>query len=205
MADGVLFLGSHLGKGLAQLGNEEHRVVPEAPVAHGGVGNGAVAIALRRQLRAVGKNAHHGGVEVGSTGHGATHILQQQAIAGGIIVQAAVAGGIDPRCAVQRVHAQAGIIADGRQAAGLHDGTGLDTGVFGEGPTVFLRLQREPQVGLEHDLHAQLPQNGLHFRQFSLVMGCQYKFHSAASFRLSRRRLRSVSKISVMTISRSAA
>ena len=156
MADGVLFLGGHLGKGLAQRGIEEHRIIAEAPVAQRGIGDGAGALALRRKLRAVGEDADHGGVKVRRTGHRAAHILQQQAAAGGVVFQAAVAGGIDSRGAVQRVHAQAGIVGNGRQAAGLHDGARLDAGIIQKGLAGLLRLQIKPQLGLEHYLHPQL-------------------------------------------------
>ena len=93
---------------------------------------------------------------MGGAGPGAPEILQQQAIPGLVAVHAAVAGGIDARCAVQRVHAQAGVVGDGGQAAGLHHSHGLDGGVLGEGGSVFLRLQVQAHVGLEDHLHPQL-------------------------------------------------
>ena len=93
---------------------------------------------------------------MGRPGHGAAHILQQQAVAGCVVIQPAVPGGVDPRRAVQRVHAQAAVIGDGRQTAGLHDSLGLDAGILGEGCTVLLRLKVQTQIRLEHHLHTQL-------------------------------------------------
>ena len=156
MADGVFLLRRQLGKGLAQLRHEKHRVIAEAVVPLGCIGNGAEAISGGVQPVPIGKAADDGGVEMGGAGPSTPEILQQQAIAGLVTVHAAVSGGIDARCAIQRVHAQAGVVGNGGQAAGLHDGHGLDGGVFGEGDAVFLRLQVQAHVGLEDHLHPQL-------------------------------------------------
>jgi hypothetical protein len=90
---------------------------------------------------------------------------------------AAVAGGVDPRRAVQGVHAQTGVVRDGGEAAGLHDGLGLDAGVVREGLAVLLRLQVQTQLRLEHHLHAQSAQNLLHFPQLVLIVAGKNKFH----------------------------
>ena len=156
MADGVFLLRRQLGKGLAQLRHEKHRVIAEAVVPLGGVGNGAEAVPGGVQPVPIGEAADDGRVEMGGAGPGTPEILQQQAIPGLVAVHAAVAGGIDARCAVQRVHAQAGVVGDGGQAAGLHHSHGLDGGVLGEGGSVFLRLQAQAHVGLEDHLHPQL-------------------------------------------------
>ena len=74
----------------------------------------------------------------------APHILQQQSAAGRVAVQIAVPGGVDARRALQPVHAQSGVVADGGQAAGFHDGFGLQRGVLGKGSARLLHVQRKP-------------------------------------------------------------
>ena len=144
-----------------------------------------MAVALGLQHVPVGEAAHHRRMEVGGTGPGSPEILQQQPIAGHIVIQAAIAGGVHTGGAVEGVHAQAGVVGNGGQSAGLHDGLGLDAGVFREGGAGFLRLQRQPQFGLEYYLHPQLAQNALHLRQLALIMRSQYEFHHSTSPRIS--------------------
>ena len=102
------------------------------------------------------------------------HVFQQE-LPPLLIVQAlaAVPGGVHPRRAVQGVHRQAGIVGNGRQAGGLHDGPGLDPGVFLKGGAGLLRLQVHPHVGLGDDLHPELGQNLPHFLHLFLVVAGQ--------------------------------
>ena len=129
-----------------------------------------MAIALRRQGVPVGEGADDGGVEMGGAVRCTPHIAQQQAAALRVAVQPAVAGGVDARRTLKPVHAQAGVVRDGGQAAGLHDGLCLQPGVLGKGGACLLHVDIHAHVGGHDHLHAQLAQNGLHLRQLALVM-----------------------------------
>ena len=59
---------------------------------------------------------------------------------------AAVAGAVDAGGAVQRVHAEAGIVGDGGQAAGLADGLGLDEGIGLKGSAGLVRLDGDAKL-----------------------------------------------------------
>ena len=59
---------------------------------------------------------------------------------------AAVAGAVDAGSAVQRVHAEAGIVGDGGQAAGLADGLGLDEGIGLKGSAGLVRLDGDAKL-----------------------------------------------------------
>ena len=124
-------------------------------------------------------------MKMGGAVGGAPHVLQQQRAAGRVAVQTAVPGGVDARCALQPVHAQAAVITDGRQAAGLHHGSGFQRGVLRECRSRLLHIQRKAQVGFQHHFHTQPVQDLLHLLQFSAVMGRQYKFHRSISPKIS--------------------
>ena len=73
----------------------------------------------------------------------------------------AVTGAIHPGAALEGVHAETGVVCDGRQAAGFHDGLRLDFGILGKGGASFVRLQVQSHVGLQDHFHAQLTQDFL--------------------------------------------
>ena len=94
---------------------------------------------------------------------------------------AAKARAVNARAAVQRVDAQSRIVRDGGQLRRLHDGLGLEKRILGKGLARFLHLDLYAEVGLRHDLHAELAQNSAHFLQFLGVLRCQNKFHRQTS------------------------
>ena len=108
---------------------------------------------------------------------GAPQVLQQKLIPGLVAAHAAVAGGVDAGGAAEPVHTKAAVVSDGGQAAGLGHRFGLDGGVFHKGGARLLRLQVQPQVALQHHLHPQVGQDGLHLLELAPVVGGQYKFH----------------------------
>ena len=86
------------------------------------------------------------------------HVFQQQLQAAPVVQGriAAVAGGVHAGCAAQGIHADAGIIRQGGQARGFHDGLCLDEGILLKGGAVLLHIQINAQLRLEHQLEAEL-------------------------------------------------
>ena len=75
------------------------------------------------------------------------HRFQQFIIVGLVVaVAAAVAGAVDAGGTVQCIHAQAGVIGDGGQAAGLADGLGLDEGIGLKGSAGLVRLDGDAKL-----------------------------------------------------------
>ena len=162
MGDGVLLLRRQLGKGFFQLGHEEDGVEAEAPVPHGRKGDGAIAGALGVQLVPVGEAAGDVAGEVAGPRELPLHGAQEHLVLLRLgHARLAVAGAVHPRATLEGVHAEAGVVRDGRQAAGFHDGLRLDFGVLSEGGAVFLRLQVQSHVRLQDHFHAQLAQDFL--------------------------------------------
>ena len=162
MGDGVLLLRRQLGEGLFQLGHEEDGVEAEAPVPHGRKGDGAAANALCVQLVPVGEAAGDVAGEVAGTGELPLHGAQEHLVLLRLgHARLTVTGAIHPGAALEGVHAETGVVCDGRQAAGFHDGLRLDFGVLGKGGASFVRLQVQSHVGLQDHFHAQLTQDFL--------------------------------------------
>ena len=106
------------------------------------------------------------------------HGNQKLIIVGFIVaVVAAVAGAVHAGCAVQRVHTQAGVIGDGRQAAGLADGLCFDEGILGKGGASFLRLDGDAQFLLADHLMSLRFQNAAQLAKLSGVAGGCTNFH----------------------------
>ena len=149
MAHRRLLLRSQLGVGLAQLRQEEDRVVAKAACALGGEGDSPRADALRLNGIPVGEHAGDGAGEVGGAAGSSPQVGQQQAVTARVVqLRAAVAGGVDPRRAVQGVHAHAGVVGNSGQAAGFHHRLGLQHGVLREGLPSLLHVHAEAQVRL---------------------------------------------------------
>ena len=86
------------------------------------------------------------------------HILQQQHISSSVIQPfAAVAGGINAGAAVEGVHAEAGIISNGREFRKLTDGSGLQHSVFRKRGAGFLHLHSDSKLLGADNLYAELP------------------------------------------------
>ena len=92
---------------------------------------------------------------------------------------AAVAGAVHAGRTVQCVHAQAGIVGDGGQAACLADDLGLDEGILGKGGAGLFRLNRDAQFLLADHLVALRFQNAAQFAELSGVAGSCTNFHAA--------------------------
>ena len=173
----------------------------------GGEGDGPRALPPGGDHVPVGEAAGDHRDELGRPGRLPPQVLQQQAIAPGVVqLRAAIAGGVYPRRPVQCVHAQAGVVGDGGQAAGLHHGLGLQQGVLLEGGARLLYVHIHPGLGLGADLYPQFRQDGVHFRQLLFVFAGQYQFHvfpPQRSAARSRARLRKVRARSVETMAMS--
>ena len=130
-------------------------------------------------------------------------VLQQQGIPA-LIVQplAAVPGGIHAGCAVERVHAEAGIVGNGRKLCQLANGFCFQHGVFRKGDAGLFHIHGDPQVLGAHHLDAEVLQNLPHLPELPGVVGGQHESHAFALLSSSRssRWLRSVSTRSVTTI-----
>ena len=102
----------------------------------------------------------------------APEILQQQGIPA-LVVQslAAIPGGIHAGAAVEGVHAQAGIVGNGRELRQLADGLGLQHGILREGTPGLLHVHSDPQFLGTYYLHVELAQNGPHFPDLIGIMG----------------------------------
>ena len=104
------------------------------------------------------------------------HIVQQQGIPPPVVqLLPAVAGGVDPGAAVQSVHAESGVVGDGRQARRGADGLGFQHGVFGKGLPRLLHVHSDPQVCGTHHLNAEFGQNSGHLSQFIGIVSGQHK------------------------------
>ena len=128
-----------------------------------------MAVALRRQHISIGEGADDSSVEIGAAVRGAPQVLQQQAVAGRVVVQPAVAGGIDAGRSVQRVHHKPRVVGNGREPGALHDGPGLQQGVFLKGGSRLLHFHVRAHLGLQDHLHALGGQDVPHFHQLMLV------------------------------------
>ena len=117
-------------------------------------------------------------MEVGAAVRLPVHHLQKEAVAACVVQSlAAEARAVNAGAAVEGVHAKAGIVRNGGELRRLHDGLGLQKRVLREGLTRLLHLDLHAEVGLRHDLHAEIAQNGAHFRELLRVLRCQNKFH----------------------------
>ena len=193
MADGVLFVRGQLGVaavlGVGTLvrfahtavGGDEQRVVAKAVVAaQPRKGNAARALAHAGQVPPVRQDEAHCRDELCAPlpGRHRLHGSQKLIVVGFIVtVMAAVAGAVHAGCAVQRVHTQAGVIGDGRQAAGLADGLGLDEGILGKGGAGLLRLDGDAQLFLADHLVSLRFQNAAQLAKLSGVAGGCTNFH----------------------------
>ena len=174
----MLLLRGELAEGLAQGGIEEDGVVAKAALSHGGKGDGALHLALRREGVPVGEGAGDGAGKVGGAGGLAPEVFQEQAVAAHIVqTLAAVAGGIDAGGSGQGVHAEAGIVRDGGKICRLADGLGLEHGVLGKRRAGLLYFKVDAKRLGGHHFHPEAGQNVRHFPQFFLILGCQYEFH----------------------------
>ena len=106
------------------------------------------------------------------------HLLQEFVVVGLVVaVVAAVAGTVDAVGTVQRVHAQAGIVGDGGQPAGLADGLGLDESVFRKGGAGLFRLDGDDQLLLTDHLMSLRFQNAAQLAELTGVAGGCTNFH----------------------------
>ena len=138
----------------------------------GGEGDGPRALPPGGEHVPVGEAAGDDGHKLCRPGHLAFHVLQQQPVAAGIVQPlAAVAGGINAGAAVEGIHAQAGVISNGREFRKLTDGSGLQHSVFRKRGAGFLHLR---QVGGNH-MNIQWLQNSLKFFQLMLIMCRHHK------------------------------
>jgi len=90
---------------------------------------------------------------------------------------ARIQDGLNAGRTAQRLHAQAGVIGDGGQAACLADGFSLDEGVLGKGGAGLLRLDGDAQLLLADHLVALRFQNAAQFAELSGVAGSCTNFH----------------------------
>ena len=93
---------------------------------------------------------------------------------------AAVAGAVDAGGAVQRVHAEAGIVGDGGQAAGLADGLGLDEGIGLKGSAGLVRLDGDAKLLLADHLMALSLEDAPQLAELSGVAGGCTNLHKIA-------------------------
>ena len=185
MGDGVLLLGAELGEGLFLLRHEEDGVVAEAVLPLGGVGQGAGALPPGGDNIPIGHAQGDDRDEFALPVQLPLHVLQQQAVPAHV-VQAlpAVPGGVDSGGTVQSVHGQAGVVGDGGEAAGLHDGLGLQEGVLLEGGPRLLHVHVHAHVGLQDHLHPLGGEDVPHLHQLVLVLAGKHYFHGSALQRL---------------------
>ena len=112
-------------------------------------------------------------MEVGAAVGLPVHHLQKKTVAADVVQPlAAKARAVNAGAAVQRVDAQSRIVRNGGQLRRLNDGLGLEKRILGKGLARFLHLDLYAEVGLRHDLHAELAQNSAHFLQFLGVLRC---------------------------------
>ena len=170
MRDGVLFLSGELGKGLLFFRDKENGVVPEAVFPLRRVGKCAPALSAGGDHVAVGHTQCNDRDKPACPVQLSPHVLQQKAVTSHIVQSfTAVAGGIDARRSVQRVHHKPRVVGNGREPGALHDGPGLQQGVFLKGGSRLLHLHVRAHLGLQDHLHALGGQDVPHFHQLMLV------------------------------------
>ena len=198
MADGVLFVGGQLGVAaalgvgaLARLAHaafvgDEQRVVAKAVVSRQPLkGDAAGALAHTGQMPAFRQDEADRRHELRAAlpRRDVLHLLQEFVVVGLVVaVVAAVAGTVDAGGTVQRVHAQAGIVGDGGQPAGLADGLGLDEGIFFKGGAGLLRLDGDAKLLLADDLVALCLKDAPQLAELSGVAGGCADLHVVAPF-----------------------
>ena len=172
MGDLRLFLLGQLCKGLCLVRHEEYGVIAETALPHGGKSDGAGSLPLGGDGVPIGEGTGNGAGKMSRPGGLAPEILQQQGIPA-LVVQslAAIPGGIHAGAAVEGVHAQAGIVGNGRELRQLADGLGLQHGILCEGAPGLLHVHSDPQLLGTYYLHAELAQNGPHFPDLIGIMG----------------------------------
>jgi len=88
-----------------------------------------------------------------------------------IFGRVAVTGGKNTRLAVERIHFQAGVIGQYRQAAGMGKGFGFENGVVFKGCAGFFRIQQNTFIGQTNEGYRQAGKNFLIFAEFVEVVG----------------------------------
>ena len=81
------------------------------------------------------------------------------------------------RRAVQRIHAEAGIVRHGGKMRHLRDGGGLQIGVFLKGIARLVYLKIDARQRLGHHGNAEGLQNLLEFPVFPLIVRCENERH----------------------------
>ena len=90
---------------------------------------------------------------------------------------ARIQDGLNAGRTAQRIHAQAGVIGDGGQAAGFADGLGLDEGVFLKSGAGLIGFNGDAQLLLADHLVALRFQNAPQFTELTGVAGRCTNFH----------------------------
>ena len=175
-------LGRHLGKGHAQLRNQQHGVKAKTIAAtalcrelclHTAHGNQRFGVLGRTHAH---QGADHGGAAV----FHALHLLQQRThivvVAFLVAKLGAVVSGIYARQATKVVHAHASVVGNGGQAGLFGRKTRLGQGVFHKRAVRLGRFTLE-QVALADQFHAQRGEHGLQLNELTAVVGGQHNFH----------------------------
>ena len=157
VGDGVLFLRAEFGIGLLKFRQIKHGVISKAPLSLRCKQDLSGALAARDDLPAIRPEAGDDADELrrAAARRNILQVCKQIADALGIGVFVAVAGGIDARRTAQCIHAQPRIVSQDGQAAGLHDGLGLEKRIFLKGRAGLVDVDIEAVFGLERDLKAE--------------------------------------------------
>ncbi len=196
MADGVLLVGSQLGIAAAlrvgalvrlahtALVGDEERVVAEAVVPGQPLeGDAARAFAPAGEVLAGGQDEADRRHELRAAlpRRDVLHVLEKLVVVGLVVaVVAAVAGAVDAGSAVQRIHAEAGIVGDGGQAAGLADGLGFDEGIGLKGSAGLVRLDGDAKLLLADHFVALSLEDAPQLAELSGVAGGCTNLHTIA-------------------------
>ena len=168
MADGVLLLGRELGHGLAgRIGGQEQRVIAKAVAPAPLARDHALAGPRAREDAACGVDERHDAHEARRT-VGVCHfpcILSRELGVVGLVITmgAGVARRVNAGLTVERVHHQAGIVGDSRQARRRDGGLGLDDRVldnvvpFSSGSSNISQLAERHKPNVGQDLAEDRP------------------------------------------------
>ena len=93
---------------------------------------------------------------------------------------ARIQDGLNAGRTAQRIHAQAGVVGDGGQAAGLADGLGLDESIFCKGGAGLVRLDGDAQLLLADHFVALSLEDAPQLAELSGVAGGCTNLHKIA-------------------------
>ncbi len=171
--DAVLLLRREFAEGQRRIVGLEHRVVAEPLVAARRPDQLAEDPALEQLLVPVRPGQDQGRDEVGPPVGGATGrklALDARHRAGKVLRAAGPAGREQPGRSVERVHAQARIVREGRQPGGVRRRPRLDGGVLGEHRAGLVRLGQVQLAGRDR-LDAEGGQQLAHLAQLAGIVG----------------------------------